>query len=138
MKSKREHRVPLSAAALDVLNEMRVLGTTHNHLVFPGARANRPLSDVAVSKALHMAAGTTEVTVHGLRSSFRDWASEATDYPGEMAEMALAHAISDKVEAAYRRGDLLEKRREMMEAWANHCGVSRSSQGAWLRELGTT
>lgn len=83
-----------------------------------------PLSDVALSKALHMVAGTKEVTVHGLRSTFRDWTAKETDYPREVAEMALAHAMSDKVEAAYRRGDLFDKRREMMAEW---CAVQQST-----------
>ncbi len=86
-------------------------------LVFPGQKRGKPLSDVALSKALHLAAGTKAVTVHGLRSTFRDWAIEETDYPRKVAEMALAHAIGDKVEAAYRRGDLFEKRRQMMDDW---------------------
>ena len=118
MKAKKEHRVPLSAATLAVLQRARKLGDAPDALVFPGARAGRPLSDVALSKALHVAAGTKAVTVHGLRSTFRDWVAEATDYPRDVAEMALAHAIGDKVEAAYRRGDLFEKRRALMQDWA--------------------
>ncbi|GBQ91533.1 phage integrase [Acetobacter nitrogenifigens DSM 23921 = NBRC 105050] len=119
MKTGKEHRVPLSDGAVAILQEVRPLrDERHGDLVFPGQRAGKPLSDVALSKALHIAAGTKDVTVHGLRSTFRDWAAEETDYPREVAEMALAHAISNKVEAAYRRGDLFEKRREMMGAWA--------------------
>ncbi|MGI4950965.1 MAG: tyrosine-type recombinase/integrase [Janthinobacterium lividum] len=118
MKAKRGHRVPLSGPALAILAEMRPLASGRSALLFPGGRVGRPLSDVALSKALHLAAGTKGVTVHGLRSTFRDWAAEATDYPREVAEMALAHVIADKVEAAYRRGDLFDKRRAMMEAWA--------------------
>ncbi len=121
MKMHREHRVPLSSAALAVLEQARDLGDGPDALVFPGAKAGRPLSDVALSKVLHTAAGTKDVTVHGLRSTFRDWVAEATDYPRDVAEMALAHAIGDKVEAAYRRGDLMAKRVEMMEAWASKC-----------------
>lgn len=118
MKTGKEHRVPLSEGAMAVLQEVLPLrDKPAGDLVFPGGRIGRPLSDVALSKALHMAAGTKEVTVHGLRSTFRDWAAEETDYPREVAEMALAHAISDKVEAAYRRGDLFDKRREMMTEW---------------------
>ncbi len=119
MKAKRAHRVPLSGPAVAILVELRPLASGKAGLVFPGGRVGRPLSDVALSKALHLAAGTKGVTVHGLRSTFRDWAAEATDYPREVAEMALAHAIADKVEAAYRRGDLFEKRRAMMAAWAD-------------------
>ena len=119
MKTGKEHRVPLSEGAMAVLQEVLPLRDRRaGDLVFPGGRIGRPLSDVALSKALHMAAGTKEVTVHGLRSTFRDWAAEETDYPREVAEMALAHAISDKVEAAYRRGDLFDKRREMMAEWS--------------------
>jgi integrase len=121
MKMKKEHRVPLSAPALVVLAKAQVTSRGKDALVFPGGRVGRPLSDVALSKALHLAAGTKDVTVHGLRSTFRDWVSENTDFPRDVAEMALAHAIGDKVEAAYRRGDLLEKRTEMMEAWGIWC-----------------
>lgn len=121
MKMKKEHRVPLSAPALEVLAKAQVTARGKDALVFTGGRIGRPLSDVALSKALHLAAGTKDVTVHGLRSTFRDWVSENTDFPRDVAEMALAHAIGDKVEAAYRRGDLLEKRTEMMGAWGQWC-----------------
>ncbi|BAK84000.1 tyrosine-type recombinase/integrase [Komagataeibacter medellinensis] len=118
MKAGREHRVPLSDGALTILRELLPLRDAGNgDLVFPGQKTGKPLSDVALSKALHLAAGTKDVTVHGLRSTFRDWAAEETDYPREVAEMALAHAIGNKVEAAYRRGDLFEKRQEMMKDW---------------------
>jgi len=118
MKGGREHRVPLSSEALAVLEAVKPLrDRKFGDLIFPGARRGRPLSDVAVSKALHVAAGTKDVTVHGLRSTFRDWAAEETDYPNEVAEMALAHVINNKVEAAYRRGDLFDKRRQMMDEW---------------------
>ena len=117
MKMKRAHRVPLSEQALAILSTLKPLAEGKDALVFPGGRPKAPLSDVALSKALHLAAGTKAVTVHGLRSTFRDWVAEATDYPRDVAEMALAHAIGDKVEAAYRRGDLFEKRRAMMEEW---------------------
>ncbi|BCK77357.1 bacteriophage P4 integrase [Acetobacter aceti NBRC 14818] len=118
MKMGREHRVPLSDGAVAVLQEVMLLRDERaGDLVFPGQKRGKPLSDVALSKALHIAAGTKDVTVHGLRSTFRDWAAEDTDYPSEVAEMALAHAISNKVEAAYRRGDLFDKRREMMVNW---------------------
>jgi integrase len=132
MKTAKEHRVPLSAPAIEILLPLRDLTKDPEALVFPGrvgsqsasalakAKAGE-LSDVALSKALHLAAGTKEVTVHGLRSTFRDWAAEHTDFPRDVAEMALAHAIGSKVEAAYRRGDLFEKRREMMEGWARWC-----------------
>ncbi len=118
MKAAKEHRVPLCDAAIDILKEVAPLrAEQRGDLLFPGQKAGKPLSDVAVSKALHIAAGTKAVTIHGLRSTFRDWAAEETDYPREVAEMALAHTIGDKVEAAYRRGDLFAKRRQMMDDW---------------------
>jgi len=118
MKAGREHRVPLSGAALDVLQLARKRGEGQGSpYVFPGAVEGSPLSDVALSKALHLAAEDAP-TVHGLRSTFRDWCGEMTTHPGDVAEAALAHTVRDKVEAAYRRGDLFEKRRALMEAWA--------------------
>ena len=118
MKAGREHRVPLSGAALDVLEAARVRAEAEaSPYVFPGAVAGSALSDVALSKALHLAAEDAP-TVHGLRSTFRDWCGEMTTHPGDVAEAALAHVVRDKTEAAYRRGDLFEKRRAMMEAWA--------------------
>lgn len=98
-----------------------------NRLCLSRIQAITSLTDVALSKALHLAAGTKDVTVHGLRSTFRDWAAEATDYPNEVVEMALAHAVGNKVEAAYRRGDLFEKRRALMDEWAAYCcGLHRN------------
>jgi integrase len=119
MKAGREHRVPLSEPAMGVLREMAQFGA--EGFVFPGLKAASGLSDVALAKAVN-AAGGTGATVHGFRSTFRDWAAETTAYPRELAEAALAHALTDKVEAAYQRGDLLEKRRAMMKAWAAFCG----------------
>ena len=114
MKASREHRVPLTAAALAVLRTMRLLG---DGFVFPGAAAERGLSNAAMAAVLDRM-GRDDLTVHGFRSTFRDWAAETTDYPREVAEAALAHTLRDKVEAAYRRGDLFDKRRALMEAWA--------------------
>ena len=88
-----------------------------NEFVFPGMRNNRPLSNMAFLQLLKRM-GRRGLTVHGFRSTFRDWAAERTNFPSEAAEMALAHAVSNKVEAAYRRGDMFEKRRKMMEDWA--------------------
>lgn len=119
IKGGHEHRVPLSEPALAVLREMAQLST--EGFVFPGYRLGRPLSGVALAKAVH-AAGGNGVTVHGFRSTFRDWCAEATNYPRELAEAALAHALPNKVEAAYQRGDLLEKRRRLMAEWAAFCG----------------
>ncbi|MBO0736608.1 MAG: site-specific integrase, partial [Alphaproteobacteria bacterium] len=120
MKAGREHRVPLSDAALDVLRTMAALGSEPGELVFPGMKNGRPLSDVALAKAV-VAAGGNGATVHGFRSTFRDWCAESTNHPRELAEAALAHTLKDKVEAAYQRGDLLEKRRRLMADWAAFC-----------------
>jgi integrase len=119
MKARREHRVPLSETAMAVLRAMAQLGT--EGFVFPGLKAASTLSDKTLTRALY-AAGGNGATVHGFRSTFRDWCAEATGYPRELAEAALAHALSDKVEAAYQRGDLLERRRQMMSKWADFCG----------------
>jgi integrase len=117
IKAGREHRVPLSPRALAVLEAMRVIRVSE--FVFPGYRASRPLGDMA----LHMVLERMEIpyTVHGFRSSFRDWCGEATNFPREVAEAALAHVVGDETERAYRRGDALEKRRKLMEAWAGFC-----------------
>jgi integrase len=88
--------------------------------VFPGARDNRPLSQMAMLMLLRRM-GRGELTVHGFRSAFSDWCAEQTNTPSEVREMALAHVVGDKVEAAYRRGDLFEKRRQLAEAWARYC-----------------
>lgn len=117
MKAQKEHRVPLSSHAMDLLcAQSKVDGTD---LIFPGVRMGRPLSDMSLSAVLkRMKFG--EFTVHGFRSTFRDWTAEATHFPHEMAETALAHTLTNKVEAAYRRGDMIEKRREMMQAWSDY------------------
>ena len=118
MKAGREHRVPLSNAAVELLEQLKAVKLADTETVFPSMRDHKPLSDMTLTAVLRrMQRG--DITVHGFRSSFRDWAAEATDYPQEMAEMALAHIVGNKVEAAYRRGDMLEKRRAMMEAWAS-------------------
>ena len=115
MKSGREHRVALSARALAILKPLAD-GKT-GEFVFPGQRAAKPLSNMALEMVLRRM-NVEGVTVHGFRSAFRDWAGEATSFPREIPEAALAHVTGNKVEAAYRRGDALEKRRGMMEAWA--------------------
>ncbi len=115
MKAGREHRVPLSGRACDVLARARALGSG-TALVFPGRRSDQPLSNMVFLMALRRMGSS--ITAHGFRSSFRDWAAEATSLPREVAEMALAHTVENRVEAAYRRGDLLEKRRDLMEEWA--------------------
>ncbi|MCJ2044762.1 integrase arm-type DNA-binding domain-containing protein [Methylobacterium sp. J-078] len=118
MKGGREHRVPLSAVAIDLLAVLP--GPSGGPFVFPGGRRGKPLSNMAMLELLKRM-DRSDLTVHGFRSTFRDWAAETTAFASEVVEMALAHIVSDKVEAAYRRGDLLLKRRELMEAWAARC-----------------
>src|SRR4029077_9120526 len=115
IKGGREHRVPLSGGAVAVLRAMAQFGT--DGFVFPGLKDGSALSDVALAKAVDTAGGNG-ATVHGMRSTFRDWCAEKTNYPRELAEAALAHVLKDKTEAAYQRGDLLEKRRRLMAGWA--------------------
>ena len=122
MKAGREHRVPLSAAAATVLKRINEIHEGDN--VFPGGKRGMPLSNMAML-ALLRRMGRGDLTAHGFRSSFRDWAAERTNFPHEVAEMALAHTVGDKVEAAYRRGDLFQKRRQIMEAWARFCEAPR-------------
>jgi integrase len=122
MKAGKAHRVPLSPAALALLQDLpRFEGTD---LLFPSTKG-KPLSDMTLSAVLRRMA--VDAVPHGFRSTFKDWASERTTYPPEMSEMALAHTISDKVEAAYRRGDLFERRRQMMKDWADFCGGAHKS-----------
>jgi integrase len=123
IKAGREHRVPLSPRALTILDSMRAVRVSE--YVFPGYRPGRPLGDMA----LHMVLARMEVpfTVHGFRSSFRDWCGEATNFPREVAEAALAHIVGDETERAYRRGDALEKRRKLMDAWAAYCEPNASN-----------
>ena len=112
--------MPLSDAALAIVEEMAAI--RQGDFVFPGGRAGRPICNMAMLMMLRRM-GRGDLTAHGFRSSFRDWAAERTDFPAEVAEMALAHAVGDKVEAAYRRGDLFQKRRQLMDAWARHCAT---------------
>jgi integrase len=118
MKASREHVVPLSVRVLEIVTRAKKLSPESN-LVFPSPQTpNRPLSDMAFLMLLRRM--NVECTAHGFRSAFRDWCSEETDFPSEVAEMALAHVISDKTEAAYRRGALLAKRRKCMEEWEQY------------------
>jgi integrase len=112
MKADKEHRVPLSDAALAILEDLR--SVRNGDFVFQGGRTGRPISNMAMTMLLRRM-GRGDLTVHGFRSSFRGWASERTGFPAEVAEMALAHTVADAVERAYRRGDLFQKRRQMME-----------------------
>jgi integrase len=126
MKAGKEHRIPLSLRALAILEGMRALRlegdqpAASDEFVFRGGKVGKPLSNMAFLMLLRRME-RDDLTAHGFRSSFRDWASERTGFPAEVAEMALAHAVGDKVEAAYRRGDLFDKRRRLMDAWANFC-----------------
>ena len=119
-KSDREHRVPLSEATIAVLERMKAV--RQGAFVFPGGRVGRPLSNMSMLMTLRRM-GCGDSTTHGFRSTFRDWAAERTGFAAEVAEMALAHTVSDKVEAAYRRGDLFQKRRQLTDAWARFCTV---------------
>jgi integrase len=136
MKREREHRVPLTAPALAIIDYMRTV--RQNDYVFPGDKPDDPLSDMALTEVIRRMngartkaglrpwvdpkQGNRQVVPHGFRSSFRDWVDEATSFPDWLAEAALAHAKGDRVEAAYKRGDALAKRRELMGAWASYCG----------------
>jgi integrase len=121
MKGGREHRVPLVPRAQAILKQMKELRTSA--FIFPGFRDDRPLSDMSLSAVLRRL--KVDATVHGFRSSFRDWAGDATDFPRELAEAALAHLVGDETERAYRRGDALKRRRELMDEWATYCGSGK-------------
>jgi integrase len=116
MKAGKEHRVPLSPMALNLIRKQRDVSSSD--FIFPGTRYGKPLSDMTLSAVLRRM--KVAAVPHGFRSTFRDWTAETTDFPNEVAEMALAHSVGNKVEAAYRRGDLLEKRRNLMLAWAKY------------------
>ena len=118
MKAGREHRVALSGAAVVLLRKLATI--RQGDYVFPGQQDGKPLSNMALLMCLRRM-DRDDLTAHGFRSTFRDWCAEQTNFPSEVAEMALAHTVAGKVEAAYRRGDMLEKRRELAEAWARYC-----------------
>jgi integrase len=135
MKGHREHRVPLSTVAIAVLKAVTPLAPTKNRAplphapVFSGRRRGLPMWDVTLrNTAKRVWRG--DFTIHGFRSCFSDWSAERTAYPREVVEMALAHAIKSRVEAAYRRGDLFEKRRQLMDAWAKFCTTPPPASGA--------
>lgn len=125
MKAGREHRVPLSGRAIKVLEAVKPLASASAKSgldlmhIFPGQARGAALSGMSLAMLLRRMKAT--ITVHGFRSSFRDWAGEASTFPREVAEAALAHTVGDATERAYRRGDALEKRRKLMEAWAGYC-----------------
>ena len=118
MKAGKEHRVPLSDAAVAVLR--KAAERRESDPVFAGRRAGKPMSNMAMLRTLRRM-GRGDLTAHGFRSSFRDWCAEATSHPAEIAEAALAHAVGDKTVAAYQRGDLLERRRKLMSDWGGYC-----------------
>jgi integrase len=128
MKAGREHRVPLSRRAVTMLRQLTEIRT--GDFVFPGQRKHRPLSSTAMDMMLRRM--KADVTVHGFRSSFRDWAGNVSSFPREVVETALAHVIGDKAEQAYRRSDALEKRRRLMDAWAAYCEPKTSANVVYI------
>ncbi|MHC2584189.1 tyrosine-type recombinase/integrase [Bradyrhizobium diazoefficiens] len=125
MKAGREHRVPLSSRVVAILRQLEKLKA--GNFVFPGQSRNKPLSNMAMEMMLRRMK-IEDATVHGFRSTFRDWAGNVTTFPREVTETALSHVIGDKAEQAYRRSDALEKRRKLMEAWAAYCEPRRGQQ----------
>jgi integrase len=130
MKAGREHRIPLPGRCLEILT-LAMHFSSGSDYIFPGRSPSRPMSNMVFLMTLRRM--ELSVTAHGFRSAFRDWASEKTNFPREVCEMALAHSIKDKSEAAYRRGDLLEKRRDLMSAWAEFVAGRDSSHLAHRR-----
>jgi integrase len=120
MKTHRDHRVPLSARAVAILQDMQEARDGDNAFVFPGPRPGKPLSNVALLRLLERM-GLNDLTVHGFRATFKTWASELTSTQNEIVEASLAHTIGGKVEQAYRRGDMFEKRRRLMQQWTTFC-----------------
>ena len=125
MKGGREHRVPLSKRVLEIVNAMHE--GRNGEFVFPGQKAGKQLSAIALGMVL-LRMKIEDATVHGFRSAFRDWAAECTNFTNEVCEAALAHVIKNKAEAAYRRGDLFEKRSKLMEAWAGYCATPKTDK----------
>jgi integrase len=131
MKAGREHRVPLSPRAVAIFRRLEEV--KEGEFVFPGQARNKPLSNMAMEMMLRRM-NIQDATVHGFRSSFRDWAGNVSNFPREVVETALAHVVGDKAEQAYRRGDALEKRRKLMEAWSAYCTDTRLSKVVALHE----
>jgi len=125
MKAQKEHRVPLSDEAMKIIKEMEPFKRQTDDLIFPGLAHAKPINEASLLKIVKQHDQT--LTVHGFRSSFRDWCAEQTSYPREVAEAALAHTLKDKTEAAYLRGDMFEKRRKLMGSWADYCLKDKSS-----------
>jgi len=130
MKAGKEHKVPLSAAALAVLDAMRPhRDTEHGDFIFPGDRLGRPMSNMTMTAVLRRM-GRTNVSVHGFRSTFADWRADATDHAQDIQQAALAHTLGDKTMIAYQRGTMFEKRRVLMDEWAAYCGSGSMGPGA--------
>jgi integrase len=117
MKMRREHRVPLCESALKIIDAL----PQHGDYLFPGHREGRPLDHKTLLRVLELMGVNDAATAHGFRSTFRDWGAELGDYPNELLELAIAHAVGDRVEAAYRRGNMLAKRHELMRDWESYC-----------------
>jgi len=141
MKAKREHRVPLSAPVLDILGDIAKLRAKDegDPLVFPGAKSGKPMSDMAMAMLLRRMK-REDITVHGFRSTFRDWVTETTSHHPDLAEAALAHTVGDKTVAAYARGDLFAKRQKLMDDWAAFCSrpIGASNVVQIKREVATS
>ncbi|MES2343010.1 MAG: integrase arm-type DNA-binding domain-containing protein [Pseudomonadota bacterium] len=133
MKAGRPHGVPLSAAAVEILRALKPDNAPTNALVFPGAKPGKPLSNMAFLMLLRRM-GKADLTTHGFRSTFRDWVSAETNFPSELAERALAHAVADATEASYFRGDLFDKRRALMDSWALYCAAAAGGNVSPMRK----
>ena len=134
MKGGKPHKVPLADRAFAILEALGGPESDKDTLIFPGARYGKPLGSATLSNVLKRL-GHAEITTHGFRSSFRDWAAECTNSPDAVCELALAHTVSDKVLAAYKRTDLIARRRSLAEAWARYCegadNIVELRKGAW-------
>jgi integrase len=144
MKRERSHRVPLVGRALEMLKAFRVEERTGWVFLGVGKREGKPMSEATLEKMLalmgdwHDKAGES-ITVHGFRSSFKDWAAECTAFPREVSEVALSHAVGDETYEAYQRGDLFEKRRRLMDAWAKYCRAPKAvAKNDNIVAIGTT
>jgi integrase len=132
MKAGREHRVPLSGRAIAILKGLAA--SNQGEYAFAGRRLNRPLSSMAMEMMLRRM-NVTDATVHGFRSAFRDWAGNVSTFPREIIETALSHVVGDQAEQAYRRSDALEKRRNLMEAWAIYCEGTADNTVIQLKQV---
>ena len=131
MKAGRKHRIPLSARCIKILEWAKELSDDGPY-IFPGRSAEKPLSTMVFLMMIRRM--KKDITAHGFRSSFRDWAAERTNFSREVCEMALAHTVSDKTEAAYLRGDLFDKRRDLMDTWATYAIADSGDKVVTLRQ----